>query len=206
MAYSDFTLVEVTRKFGLIIDESAELFPQPPVIATSSWLKETLNETLPLVLAVHTEKIRSELLIAPVLVEVRKLADREISFFSGVEFSVDPSEGLTGICDYIISRSPEQLFIAAPVVIIVEAKNENIKGGLAQCMAAMVAAQRFNARDGKPGTTVYGAVTSGTTWRFLRLAGNNVQIAPREVYIDDVERIVGTLLFMAQDLQALVVA
>ena len=32
----------------------------------------------------------------------------------------------------------------APVVVVVEAKNENMKQGIIQCIAEMVAAQQFN--------------------------------------------------------------
>jgi hypothetical protein len=78
------------------------------------------------------------LLITPILVELRKLAKHQVSLFSGIDFSVDPCQGLNGVCDFIVSQSPEQLFVSAPVLIVVEAKNENIKGGLAQYIAAML--------------------------------------------------------------------
>lgn len=196
MAYSDFTLAQIKQKFQLTIDEDRDLFaniPEPPV---SSWLTETLQETLPLALAIHTEKVRSELLIAPVLVEMRKQANRQISFFSGTELIGDAAQGLNGICDYIVSQSSEQLFVSAPVLIIVEAKNENIKAGFAQDIAAMLAARLFNARDGNAIDTLYGAVTTGTAWRFLQLQANQVQIDRREYYIDNVEKIMGILLHM----------
>ena len=68
--------------------------------------------------------------------------------FSGYPFNVDKEKGLAGACDFIISRSPEQLFIKAPVITIVEAKNENIIRGLGQCVAEMYAAKLFNERGG----------------------------------------------------------
>ncbi|WP_338043173.1 hypothetical protein [Okeania hirsuta] len=84
------------------------------------------------------------MIISPIIVELRKYFNRQISLFSGTEFNVDKSKGLTGRCDFIISYSPKQLEVTAPVVKIVEAKNDNIKSGLAQCIAEMVAAQLFN--------------------------------------------------------------
>ncbi|MFM8005054.1 MAG: hypothetical protein ACKO86_08930, partial [Dolichospermum sp.] len=90
------------------------------------------------------EKARSEMIITPILLEVRRKANYQISLFSGTDFNVDIERGLNGYCDFVISRSKEQLTINAPVLIIVEAKNENIKGGLGQCAAAMLAAQLFN--------------------------------------------------------------
>jgi hypothetical protein len=92
-----------------------------------------------------------------------------VSLFSGIDFSVDPGQGLNGVWDFIVSRFPEQLFVSAPVLIIVEAKNENIPGGLAQCIVAMIAAQLFNDREGSVVAAVYGVVTTGTNWRFLKL-------------------------------------
>ena len=193
MAYSEFKIANVKQKFHLIIDEDVDLFSTTRAVPVSPWLTETLQETLSLALALNTEKVRSELLIAPILVELRKQTGRTISFFSGVDFTVDESQGLNGICDYIISQSSEQLFISAPILIIFEAKNENIKGGFAQCIAAMIAAQQFNEREGNPIPIIHGVVTTGTNWRFLQLEGNLVRIGKREYYIDSVEKIMGIL-------------
>jgi hypothetical protein len=193
MAYGDFTLPDIKWQLHCIIDTTTDLFASAGEVQASPWLQETLRETLPLALAVHTEKSRSELLIAPILVELRKLAQHQVSLFSGIDFSVDPSQGLNGVCDFIVSLSPEQLFVSAPVFIGVEAKNENIKGGLAQCIAAMVAARLFNDREGSGVAAVYGAVTTGTNWRFLKLEPGIVYIDQREYYIDRVEKILGIL-------------
>src|SRR5215216_1773346 len=103
MAYSDFSLADVKRKFHLIIDEDVDLHSTASEAAVSAWLTDTLQETLPLALAINTEKVRSELIIAPILVELRKLTGRSISFFSGVDFTIDPAQGLNGVCDYIVS-------------------------------------------------------------------------------------------------------
>jgi hypothetical protein len=58
-----------------------------------------------------------------------------VSLFSSVGFSIDPQSGLSRICDFIISRSPEQFYVNAPAIIIVEAKNDRIKSGLPECLA-----------------------------------------------------------------------
>ena len=193
MAYSDFKIVRVKQQFQLIIDEDVDLFSNTTPVPVSSWLTETLQETLSLALAINTEKVRSELIIAPILIELRKQTGRSIGLFSGVDFTVDEAQGLNGVCDYIISRSPEQLFISAPVLIIFEAKNENIKGGFPQCIAAMIAAQRFNEREGNAIPVIHGVVTTGTNWRFLQLEDTLVRIDDREYYIDSVEKIMGIL-------------
>ena len=93
-----------------------------------------------------------------------------------------------------MSLSPERLFISAPVIALVEAKKEDIKAGLGQCGAEMFAAQLFNEQEGNNIPTIYGAVTSGTVWRFLKLESNIVYIDPREYYLRDVGKILGILL------------
>lgn len=98
--------------------------------------------------AINTEKVRSELIIAPVLVEVRRQTQNRISLFSGSAFDVDQASGVTGCCDFILSASREQLEINAPVVTVVGAKKEDLIGGIGQCIASMVAAQIFNERAG----------------------------------------------------------
>lgn len=194
MAYSDFTLPGLIAQFNLTVVEDQELFAEIEPIAVPPFLDSMLRESAPLALAINTEKARSEMIIAPILIELRKLTRRRISLFSGVDFPVAPELGLTGYCDFIVSRSPEQLFIAAPAVIIIEAKNENIKGGLAQCLAAMLAAQIFNARAGKEFDAIYGVVTTGSAWKFLRLTGQTATIDLREYYLNELGGLLGVLL------------
>lgn len=194
MAYNDFKLSEFMKKFNLTIIETSELFAGIPDVETSEYLAFTLKENVNLAVAINTEKARSEMIIAPVLLEMRRRSNNKISLFSGVDFNVDAARGLNGVCDFIVSRSAEQLFIRAPVITIVEAKNENLKTGFGQCVAEMVAAQLFNEREGNEITTIYGVVTIGTIWRFLKLEGQVVNIDLSEYYIKDVNKILGILL------------
>jgi hypothetical protein len=61
-------------------------------------------------------------------------------------------------------------------------------------MAAMIAARLFNDREGAVVAAVYGAVTTGTNWRFLKLEPGTVYIDQREYYIDRVEKILSILV------------
>jgi hypothetical protein len=194
MPYSDFTLPGVIRKFNLTLEERSDLFASVGEAPVSAYLSGTLEETAPLALAINTEKARSELIIAPILVELRKLMNHQISLFSGVDFTVNPDLGLNGVCDFIISRSPDQLFITAPILIIFEAKNENIKAGLAQCIAAMIAARLFNEREGNDISVLYGAVTTGSVWKFLKLTEQTVFIDQQEYHFNNLGEILGVLL------------
>jgi hypothetical protein len=143
MTYSDFTIAELKDRFRLTIDEASNLFVETPEAPLPLTLADTLARYLPLAVNVNTHKARSELVIAPVLVEFKLLHRDRISLFSGIEFTVDEAAGLKGRCDYILGRSPEQLALTAPVCMLVEAKNENIVAGIPQCLAEMVAAQKF---------------------------------------------------------------
>jgi hypothetical protein len=91
------------------------------------------------------------------------------------------------------------LTVTTPVVAVVEAKNENVKQGINQCIAEMVAAQAFNRSKNRPIETVFGAVTTGTTWLFLRLKENTIYLDRTEYYISQPEKIVAILLAMLRE-------
>jgi hypothetical protein len=148
VSYSDFTIDEVKLRFSLRLEEDRDLYATIAPVEISPLLRETLAENVPLALAISTEKARSEFIIAPVLLESRRQTNHQASLFSGIEFTVDAELGLKGVCDFLLSRSSEQLTIEAPVVAVVEAKNENMKAGIGQCLAEMVAARLFNERKG----------------------------------------------------------
>lgn len=146
MSYSQFSIDVIKTSFGVTISEKVGIFAELPEIEPSKLLQETLQFNILIALAINSKKSRSEMIISPILIELKKQFYDRISLFSGKEFNVDPEKGLIGFCDFLISRSSEQLFIESPVIIIVEAKNDNIETGLGQCMAQMVASQLFNQR------------------------------------------------------------
>ena len=182
MSYDSFSFASAKTMFGLNTVEDRDAVTvvdfDAPQIDT---LKSIIEENLPLATAIGTEKARSQLLIAPILVEVRKIRKKQVSLFSGTEFNVDRDLGLVGTCDFIISASPKQFALEAPVLVLVEAKQADLNLGMGQVTAEMVAAQKFNQQQDQNIPCVYGCVTSGAQWRFLRLQENTL-------YIDFVER------------------
>ena len=196
MSYSDFSIQDVKIQFKLRFDETQEHFGSVTPVPVSAMLSDTLAENIPLAVAISTEKARSELIIVPVLLEVRRQVQRRISLFSGVEFTVDASLGLKGVCDFLLSLSSEQLTIEAPVIAVVEAKNDNLKSGIGQCIAEMVASRLFNEQKGRPIQNVYGVVTTGSLWKFLKLNDNQVTLDSREYHIHETGRIVGIMVSM----------
>ena len=198
MAYSNFTdLSALQRQFGLTIAFQARLFEGEYAATPSDFLQTAIREYEPLALVIGTEKARSELLIMPVLAEVRRQRGQQISLFSGVDFNVDSAQGLSGYCDYLLSRDSNPYSIHAPVLAVVEAKNERINLGLAQCAAELIAARIFNAREETTLPALYGAVTTGSNWRFMKLTESHLEIDGDEEYLHPIERLLGILLTIA---------
>ncbi len=198
MPYSQFTLTQVKQDFQLTTVEGVRFFPaSTPPIAPSSKLQAIL-EDLPWAIAVDTEKARSEAVINPVLLEVRRLLDLKVSLFSGEEFNVDPQLGLNGVCDFLISRSSEQLAVEAPAIVVVEAKKSDLKSGTGQCIAEMVASQRFNQAKGQPIQAIYGCITSGTAWRFFKLENQTITIDLMDYPLPPPDQILGFFVWMVQ--------
>ena len=201
MPYSEFTIELAKARFGLTIraDETPFAFA---ALTPSAHLVVTLAESFPLALAISTEKARSELIVMPVLLEARRRASRPVSLFSGTDFPVDASLGLTGVCDFLLSQSRENLTVEAPVVTVVEAKRDDMKSGIGQCVAAMVGARLFNERKGRPAATIYGVVTTGSLWQFFALDDDMVRFDPAERHLSELDRVLGILVGMVSGVGA----
>ena len=197
MSYSDFSYKEVSRRFGLSNVER-DWFGDVPEVAPTPRLQETLDLYYPMARAMNTEKARSEFLIAPVLAEIRFHFDNQVSLFSGVDFPSDPAQGLNGVCDFLFCRSAEHQFLTSPVIAVVEAKNENLRTGMGQCIAEMVGARIFNTCEEKIEPRIYGVVTTGELWQFLYLEGNTVGLDARSYQILGVGKILGILVSMLE--------
>ncbi len=198
MAYRNFTLDTVEDAFQLETHRFIGLFSEAVPVEPSDYLTAGLAKKAPLALAIDTEKAKSELIVADILVELCEHFERRISLFSGVDFNVDAKSELTGVCDFLVSLSPNQFSVKAPIIILVEAKKDSLKDGLGQCVAEMVAAQRFNAEAGNDIPCVYGATTSGMNWLFLKLEGQQLSIDMTAYSIDRCDRLLGILASMVK--------
>ena len=135
-----------------------------------------------------------------VLIELRRNLGGSFGLFSGTELNVDPARGLNGVCDFILTKSSTQIVLTAPLISIVAAKNDNVHYGYGQCIAQMVAAWEFNRREETPIGTIYGVVTTGTAWQFMKLQEKDVTIDRREYYVVDLGKIMGILTQMIRGL------
>ncbi|NEZ56833.1 hypothetical protein DXZ20_14315 [Leptolyngbyaceae cyanobacterium CCMR0081] len=198
VAYSQFkTIASVKMAFDLTVVEGKRFLPELDDITPSAILAGYLQESLPIVATSGSEKARSEGIIYPVLLEVRRYLDRHVSLFSGEDFNVDETVGLNGQCDFLITRSTEVLEIEAPAIIVVEAKKTDLKTGFGPCIAEMVAAQRFNQDQGNEIATIYGSISNGIQWQFLSLTESMVTIDLAVYALPPVEQILASLVWMA---------
>ena len=197
MPYSQFTTIRKAKEtFNLTSVEGDRFIPPVDPITPSELLAGTLRETLPIVATSGSEKARSEGIIYPVLLEVRRVLERQVSLFSGEDFTIEEAIGLNGVCDFILTRSTEVLEIEAPTVVIVEAKKTDLKSGFGQCIAEMVGAQRFNQAKEQVIPTIYGSVSNGIQWQFLKLQAQTVTIDLTVYPLPPVDQILSFFVWM----------
>lgn len=200
MSYATFTNRELKEKFGIVPQQRQRLFANVAPRRASEWLYEALRRNTEMALAQGFEKPRSEFLIAPVMTEFYTQAEKRISLFSGWELNVDEKLNLFGRADFLISRSTNQSEMEAPLVVAVEAKQDDFRQGAVQCVAEMIAARIFNERAGNSIKIIYGCVTTGDVWRFLLLRENEALIDTTTFDVaENIEQILGILWAMSFD-------
>jgi len=193
MAYSDFGLSEVREKLSLNL-VNHRLFENSLPIQPSKWLTETLNLSLDFALKSGSEKARSEFIVAPILLEMERINDCKFAIYSGKNLDADKERGLTGECDFILSKGAISYTLETPIFALVEAKKNDVESGLGQCIAQMYGAQLVNLKNHQQQIdTIYGCVTTGERWQFLKLVDQVVSIDSDRYYINEVEKIIGCL-------------
>ena len=168
MAYSDFTLETVVDRFALTLARQT-LFSDLSPLPVPADLIQRLADGEPF--ARRSEKARSEFIVAPILLAVALLSNGRLSIYSGQRFDVEPENGLVGECDFILSATEPFPIVRAPVISVIEAKKADLDLGYGQCAAQMLGSLRFNQRQPNAKPFIYGCVTTGEEWQFLRLEG-----------------------------------
>jgi hypothetical protein len=199
MSYADFDLRTAVQSFGLTEERNTDLFAGIDPLEPSEFLRVWLDEFAPVALGVNSERARSEFIIAPMLAEAKRRAGHQVNVLPGVAFDVDRARGLSGYCDYLVARSAEIFYVRGPILAVVEAKKEDLVGGLGQCTAEMVAIRIFNEREGTTVRAVFGCVTSGSVWRFLKLEDSTLFIDRPEYYLGDAPKVLGILVSIARE-------
>jgi|WetSurSiteA1Bulk_404760.scaffolds.fasta_scaffold00006_4 hypothetical protein len=188
-SYSHFTIDDI-RGLGISVIR-AELFTQAiNTVAPSDFLLKTLaiNHDIPS----ESEKAKSELLITPILTELWAQNPQKFTYFSGYQFNVDSKLGLKGFCDFIISKKYNAAFIESPLVAVVEAKhNQDLLDATPQCIAEMYAAQLFNKKNQEEINCIYGVITNGYEWLFLKLIDKQVTLDHNRYGIKNLPELLG---------------
>lgn len=178
---------------------SQKLFTVIKQIAPSDLLIQLLetNQQLPL----QSEKAKSELLISPILNEVWLKNKEKFTYFSGYQFNVDSKRGLKGFCDFILSKKYNAVFIESPLCAVVEAKhNQDLLDAVPQCAAEMYAAQLFNEQHDNDVEIIYGIVTTGYDWLFLKLEKNKLYVDTERYFLKNLADLLGIWQVIIDDI------
>ncbi len=190
-----FYFTQVKRDFHLHIETSPlPLFDNEEILEPSEWLKKALSMASNY--SLYSEKARSELLVMPTLLEMAE--KMHFSIFSGFNLDVSPEQGLNGECDFILSKKNNKYVLETPIFGLVEAKKRNaarqdIDLAIPQCIAQMIGAKMFNENEQTGIKTIYGCVTTGEEWLFMKLENDVVLIDKEKYFIKDINLILGVL-------------
>lgn len=187
MAYSDFTLQTLQQRFGLT-HQRKRLFGEIKPLIPSDWLLNALKtaEELP----IKSEKAKSELIVMPILLELRNQNNKQFTIYSGENLIADPEKGLNGECDFILTKDTGTFEINAPILQLIEAKKNDVENGIAQCAAQLLGARIYNAKQDIDLQTLYGCITTGDDWLFIRLE-QQLFIDTRKFYLGNLEQLLG---------------
>jgi len=188
MSYSDFTLKDIKEKFD-ISHKIKTLFDTVTPLEVSKNLEEALKVTK--LLTMKSEKARSEIIVMPILIDLMKRNEQFFTIYSGDTLNADKEKGLTGECDFILTHNKETFDINTPILTIVEAKKHDIEIGIPQCAAQMIGAKYFNDDAQENIDIIYGCVTTGKEWVFLKLQDNQITIDNQTYYLGKVEEVLG---------------
>ena len=193
MTYSDYTVGLVEKGFGITMRQ-AELFAGVKAVTPPSWLADSLGRGMQL--ALISEKARSEFIVGPVLLASRELCQNRFAIYSGHRLDVDPQSGLAGECDFLLAETEPLPELHSPLATIVEAKKNDIESGLGQCAAQMVGARRFNEIEGQPPRPIFGCITTGEVWFFLKLEDQTLWVDRKRYLINEVGSILAAIQAM----------
>lgn len=190
MVYADFSLEDLKLQFG-IEDKVTHLFYNVKAEEISPSLQSAIAEAQDL--PVRSEKAQSEFVVAPILLDLRKRNQKFFTIYSGDFLVADTSAGLTGECDFILAKNTGSFTINLPIFTLVEAKKNDIELGIPQCAAQMVGALRYNSLHQQPIQVIYGCVTTGNEWKFMRLENQRLEIDQKTYFLNDLGTIIGIL-------------
>ena len=192
LTFSQITIQDLRDKLGIILETETFLPAIEPSIIPD-WLHTYLEINRLSPALAKSEKAVSEMLITPILSAIKDQNKGRVALFSGEPFS---GGELTGFCDFIFAANPKAFLPEPPILVLVEAKKQDIYGGIPQCVAEMYVAQMMNEKANIKSDTVFGCVTTGTEWLFLKLTANRAISEPTILYFNDLPKIMGIFQYM----------
>ncbi len=185
MAYIDYTLSEIAENYGLN-NHIQPLFGEIQPLAPSEWLQNALQ--IAKELPVRSKKAKSELIVMPILIEMRNRNDKYVTIYSGDSLNID--DKLKGECDFIVAKDTGSFDMNTPIFQVVEAKKNDVEIGIPQCAAQMIGAKMYNERKNKQTKVMYGCVTTGDDWLFMKLT-DKIEIDNQKYYLGNLPQLLG---------------
>ncbi|WP_089728984.1 hypothetical protein [Candidatus Thiosymbion oneisti] len=192
MAFTDFkSIAQVQEEYNIKYRE--ENFIGDVELSPSDSFIEEFDFNLDNIDVFTSEASRCENVIYPIIREVYKNFVDRYTLWSHKSISIDNK--LTGTPDYLISTKSElgKTVLGLPVLVVVEAKQNNFMEGWGQCAAELLAAQKINQNDEN---FVYGIVTDGELWQFGRLQLNLFTKHKAGIATTDLNKVFGAIGYL----------
>lgn len=196
--YKQYSTAQLKRIFKIQIQIDQDLFPAfQPTGQTYDRLQrivEKMESRLTLSSA-DNEATRSSLLVSHILWEASDTYDLGIFFEPLVEVQTELTPDLPHALNgkYDCALSLDNLDFAPPIVSVVEVKKSNLSEGLGQCLAEMYATLKQFQQD-----RIYGIITDGEVWSFLKLQGHLLDAHKSRFHISNVADIIDRIGYIAQ--------
>jgi hypothetical protein len=194
MAYRKFKLTELESKFGIqnrLIRwlDTSKTTPIEP----SSLLKMVIERAT--LAPLSTEKAVSERVISPIMTEILELNTETIQLFSGEIINADDDNGLKGEIDFLFNYRPHSPTPEVPIFSITESKIGLLHKAWGQAAAQMLGVFIINQKLNHPLEVVFGSVTDGNSWQFLKLENKIVYIDSRVYTLTELPIILGVFQY-----------
>lgn len=165
MAFTDFkSIAQVQSAFQIKYTEQDYIQGMSHIKPSESFVQE-LAFSRQYMDIFSSEASRCENVIYPILREAYKYYADKYTLWSHKSLNYDAV--LTGTPDYMIATKSAlgKTVLDKPLLVMVEAKQNNFSEGWGQCLAELLAAQKLNQST----KTIHGIVTDGELWQFAKL-------------------------------------
>ncbi len=180
---------EVLEKFNLTYHQEPFINLEPTAkVKITSWFKEEIEFALKNRGTDDKESFMTEFVVVPCLREVWKRHPK-LNLFSHPQIKTD--DGIV-VPDYLVSPKPAHGYkrLGKPLLLTVEAKDEDFDQGWTQAIFEAVICQKIN---GTPDIPIWCIVTTGDTWQFGKLFRDNFYKHPYSVSLNNLGQLLAIL-------------